>query len=184
MRGEQHAELDRFLAGAERRAFLIAQSATGNRDDALDIVQDSMLQLVRRYANRSSDEWAPLFHRILQNRIRDHWRRSGARSRVFGFFPRRNIDESVTPDQPWTERPDPAAIEPSEALVQRGATEQLLAALGRLPDRQRVAFTLRVWEGLNVADTAKAMGCGQGSVKTHLSRALTTLRSELGDHWP
>lgn len=171
------ASLDSFLAGVERRALRIAQLATRDRDEALDLVQDAMLRLARRYGQRPPAEWPPLFHRILTNRIRDWQRSRKLRSRLF-FWQERARPDDGDPD-PVAEAPDPAASEGGSELQR----EQLLARLGealeRLPARQREAFQLRVWEGLSVEDTARAMGCSTGSVKTHLFRAMQVLRVEL-----
>lgn len=169
--------LERFLADVERRAFRIARIATGNDDDALDLVQEAMLRLVRRYGHRPEAEWRPLFHRILTNGMRDFSRRRRVRQRVFAWWPAR-ADEADDPPQP--EAVDPAAG-PAEALEGREAMAALEAALAELPERQREAFVLRTLEGLDVAATAVAMGCSEGSVKTHYFRAVHALRERLGE---
>ncbi len=166
--------LDRFLAGVERKAFLMARIATGNEDDALDIVQEAMFTLAQRYAVRSEDEWGPLFRRILQNRIRDWYRRSKVRNRFRVWF-RRDEDE----DDPLENRPDPVPDEPLQRLETEQFGEALEKALGELPNRQQQAFLLRAWEGLSVDKTAAAMGISAGSVKTHYSRAVHALRERL-----
>lgn len=166
----------------ERRAFRIAQMALRNPEDALDAVQDTMLQLAKRYAQRPQDEWAPLFYRILQSRIRDCQRRRAVRNRVMSFFGGQR-DAEDDPLDPIEAAPDPAGRDPSEQLAQRAAMQALENALAALPGRQREAFLLRILEGLDVAETAKSMGCSQGSVKTHLSRAVHSLRQTLGEHW-
>ena len=158
----------------------MALMATRQGDEALDIVQDSMLKLASRYSGRSPSEWAPLFYGILNNRITDWHRRSRVRNRLLVWFGRK--DDENDPDPVETLVADQAPG-PEAQLVQRHATARLEAALARLPDRQRQAFLLRMWEGLDVAGTAAAMGCSQGSVKTHLFRALATLRVELDDYW-
>jgi RNA polymerase sigma-70 factor (ECF subfamily) len=175
-------ELERFLASVEKRAFKIAQIAVRDVDDALDIVQDSMLQLARRYAGRPPEEWKPLFHRILQNRIRDCQRRRMVRSKVFAWLPGRKNAEGEDLEDPVNLAPsqDPG---PGERMVMAGALEALEAALGTLPRRQQQAFLLRNFEGLDVAQTAAAMGCSEGSVKTHYFRAVQSLREALGEHW-
>jgi len=170
--------MERFLAGIERRALVMAELATHDREEALDLVQDAMLAFASRYGNRPREEWPPLFHRILQNRIRDWHRRRQSRGRWWGRFgrPGRDDDEEADPIQ---QAPDPRARLPEEALMDEATMERLLEAVERLPLRQQQAFLLRVWEGLDVADTARAMGCSAGSVKTHLSRALGNLREQL-----
>jgi RNA polymerase sigma-70 factor (ECF subfamily) len=158
----------------------MAQIATGSRDEALDLVQDAMLNLATRYADRGETEWAPLFHTILQSRIRDWYRRKQVRNRVRAWFRRGADGEEL---DPLDAVPDPAAG-PAERLVLGRATERLEAALRALPLRQQQAFLLRAWEGLDVADTATAMGCSEGSVKTHYSRAVHRLRAQLEDIAP
>ena len=174
--------LERFLAGVERRSLVTAELATGCRDDALDIVQDSMLAFARRYAARPQVQWAPLFHRVLQNRIRDWYRRGAVRRRLFGWLsaPSDTLPGDV-PD-PMQTVPDPAGHAPDALVAQQHAGDVMLDALAALPLRQREAFMLRIWEGLDVSGTAQAMGCSAGSVKTHLSRALAALRTRLQDH--
>jgi len=180
---EEHLEprndLDRFLAGVERRALRMAEIATGSRDEAMDIVQDSMFQLARRYRQRAADEWGPLFHRILQNRIRD-WYRHGKTRRRWLEWMRPDDDD----DDPVENIPDPRAAGPENLLGQAQAGTALEVALRQLPRRQQQAFLLRVWEGLDVSETAAAMNCSEGSVKTHFSRAVHTLRGQLESHWP
>ena len=166
----------------ERRAFRIAQMALRNPDDALDAVQDAMLQLAKRYALRPESEWPPLFYRILQSRIRDCQRRRAVRNRVMSFFGGQRESENDPPD-PIEAAADLAAREPSEQVAQNIAMQALEIALDGLPTRQREAFVLRILEGLDVADTARSMGCSEGSVKTHLSRAVHSLRQSLGEHW-
>ncbi|HEX7044538.1 MAG TPA: RNA polymerase sigma factor [Burkholderiales bacterium] len=170
--------LDRFLADVERRAFLMARMATGSAEEAMDIVQDSMLQLVRHYGGRDESEWAPLFHRILQRRIYDWYRRTRVRNRWRHWF-RRDDD---TGDDPLEQQVDPAAADPADALAAERTFADLEAAIAALPLRQQQAFLLRAWEGLDTEQTARAMGCSAGSVKTHYSRALQALRERLKDY--
>jgi RNA polymerase sigma-70 factor (ECF subfamily) len=178
--------LDGFLAGVERRALRLAEIATGSRDDALDIVQDAMLQLARRYGQRPAEEWAPLFYRILDNRIHDWQRHQSLRRRLFGFGFAGNPDAgSEEPDtDALAQIADPREQELPQQIKQQQAMRVLEGALRALPRRQREAFALRIWEGLSVEDTATAMGCSDGSVKTHLSRALQSLRAQLEGVWP
>ncbi len=179
---DQRAAMDRFLAGVECRALRIAEIAVRDRDDALDIVQDAMIRLVRSYARRPEAEWAPLFYRILQNRIRDHQRRGTVRRRLFGWLERRQDDGDDPPD-PVAALADGPAAEPPHRQGLDAAMAALETAIGELPERQREAFLLRALEGLDVAETAAAMGCSAGSVKTHYSRAVHSLRATLGEHW-
>lgn len=171
--------LGQFLAGVELRAFKIAHAALRNEDDALDAVQDAMLQLARAYALRPAEEWKPLFYRILENRIRDMQRRRSVRNRVMAWLPFHSNSQ---------EEGDPIAEAASEepALTRRLELDETMMALeravGELPRRQQQVFLLRTLEGLDVAHTALAMGCSEGSVKTHYFRALRALRTQLGDH--
>ena len=171
--------LNQFLAGVELKAFKIAQAALRHEDDALDAVQDAMLQLVRAYAHRPAQEWKPLFYRILENRIRDLQRRRTVRGRVIGWLPFRGDEDDDEPD-PIAQAPSPEP-QPPRRLELDQAVAALEKALGELPGRQRQAFLLRALEGLDVAQTATAMGCSQGSVKTHYFRALQALRAQLGE---
>jgi len=173
--------MDRFLADVERRAFRIAVIAVRIEDDALDIVQDSMLRFVKRYAGHPAAEWPPLFFRILRNRIVDHQRSHAVRNRVFGWLTRG--PEPDQPNDPGANVPDPAVRNPEQQAGLDHAMATLESAVGELPERQREAFLLRAMEGLDVAATATAMGCSDGSVKQHYYRAVRSLRATLGDHW-
>jgi RNA polymerase sigma-70 factor (ECF subfamily) len=178
---DRSRELERFLASVEKRAFKIAQIAIRDTDDALDIVQDAMLQLARRYAARPSEEWRPLFYRILGNRVRDFQRRRAVRSRIIAWLPARHDDEGEPPDP--IETAPGSELAPSERVQVDETLKALERALGELPQRQQQAFLLRTLEGFDVAATASAMGCSQGSVKTHYFRAVQTLRERLGEFW-
>ena len=178
---DQVRTLDRFLVSVEKRAFRIARIAVRDDDDALDIVQDAMLQLARRYAQRPAEEWRPLFYRILQNRIRDCQRRRMVRAKLLSWLPGWKADEDESAD-PYESVPD-GRPSPQDLLATGQAMAQLEHALAELPRRQQEAFMLRNFEGMDVAQTAEAMGCSEGSVKTHYSRAVHTLREQLGAAW-
>ncbi len=175
--------LDRFLVDIQGRAFRMAQIATGNNDDALDVIQDAMLKLVQRYADRSESDWGPLFYRILQSRLRDWHRRTTVRNRFRIWLGTGKANRRDAPD-PIQELPDRRKDNPEQMLQMGRTLDALEAALHCLPLRQQQAFLLRVWEGLDVAQTARAMGCTEGSVKTHYSRAVHRLREKLGEEWP
>jgi RNA polymerase sigma-70 factor (ECF subfamily) len=172
--------LDGFFRGVERRALRMAQLAVNDLDDALELVQDSMLGFVRSYSAKPECDWAPLFWRVLDSRIQDHHRRQSVRRRWRVFF-RVDSDQDENFD-PLSEVADPAGCGPLESMHGSEAARAIDAALKALPDRQRQAFLLRVWEGLDVAATAVAMGCSEGSVKTHLFRAMDALKRRLEDH--
>ena len=174
-------ELDRFLASVEKQAFAMAKLAVKNEDDALDIVQDSMLTLARKYAARPPAQWRPLFFRILQNQIRDFWRRSSTRGKWLSLF-----SSFANSDGDALDLASLHAGRSSDQPEQRAALDatrsEMLTALGNLPLRQQQVFALRAVEGLNVAETALAMRCSEGSVKTHYSRAVHRLRELLEAH--
>jgi RNA polymerase sigma-70 factor, ECF subfamily len=182
---ESARTLEQFLASVEKRAFKIANFAVRDPDDALDIVQDAMLQLARRYAHLASAQWQPLFYRILQNRVRDYQRQRTLRKKIFGWFPGLQFGQATDSDarDDELEAVVDTAQEPQERVVTDQAMCALELALQQLPARQLQAFLLRTMEGMDVAATAQAMGCTQGSVKTHYSRAVHALRARLGDVW-
>src|SRR5687768_3682679 len=171
--------LDQFLISVEKRAFKIAQLGLRNEDDALDAVQDAMMKLVQAYASRGEAEWKPLFYRILANRIRDMQRRRTVRGRIMAWLPARDAEDDEDID-PVAEAPSPDP-DPARRLEIDEAIGVLESAIADLPPRQQQAFLLRNFEGLDVAETANAMGCSEGSVKTHYFRALGSLRARLGD---
>jgi RNA polymerase sigma-70 factor (ECF subfamily) len=179
---EQTRELDKFLGEIERRAFRMAQVALRDPDDAMDAVQDAMLKLARNYAARPSAEWRPLFYRILENGIRDLQRRRSVRKRFMVWLPGPKEDPDNEAQDPLENVADGGTPVP-ERLMQDEALQKLESSLRELPPRQREAFMLRNFEGLDVAETASAMGCSEGSVKTHYSRAVHTLREQLGEVW-
>jgi RNA polymerase sigma-70 factor (ECF subfamily) len=172
--------LDQFLISVERRAFKIAQLGLRNDDDALDAVQDAMMKLVQSYASRPEEEWRPLFYRILSNRVRDMQRRRTVRGRIMAWFPARDADDDGDEFDPIAQAPSHDAT-PARRLELDEAIGVLETAVADLPPRQQQAFLLRNYEGLDVNATATAMGCSEGSVKTHYFRALATLRAKLGD---
>lgn len=174
----QQQTLDRFLAGVQKRAYRMAQLATRNNEDAFDIVQDAMLKLVEKYADRPDAELPPLFFCILQSRIQDWYRRSSVRNRLRSWLGTDDDEED-----PFQRVEDPAGRSAEQLLIAEQGIEALNHALAELPLRQQQVFLLRAWEGLDVRQTAAAMQCAEGSVKTHYSRALAALRGKLGEHW-
>lgn len=165
------------------RAFRMTEFSVGDPDEALDLVQDAMLGFVRRYSSRPESEWGALFYRILQNRITDWYRRTAVRNRFRAWFGAsgEDADEKEDPIQTLadTRSPDPAT-----SLFHSDAADAMKSAIRTLPLRQRQAFLFRAWEGMDVAQTAFAMGCSEGSVKTHYSRAVHTLRVLLKEYRP
>lgn len=171
----QAAKMNRFLAEVETSAFQLARYAVRDTDEALDLVQDAMFTLARKYGTKPAREWRPLFYRILQNRIRDWHRRASTRRRLFSEPLHDGVDRIEL-------AVDGAAADPMRTAGADGAADEVEAAVADLPLRQQQAFLLRSIEGLSVAETARAMGCSQGSVKTHYSRALGVLRERLKEH--
>lgn len=172
--------LDKFLQGVQARAFRIAHIATRNNEDALDLVQDAMFKLVEKYSGHPENEWPPLFYRILNSRIHDWYRRTSVRSRFRGWLGSNEDDD----EDPIQTAPDLHGSTPEAALETSESMDKLQDALTALPLRQQQAFLLRAWEGLDVKQTAIAMSCAEGSVKTHYSRAVHSLRQQLGEYWP
>jgi len=177
------SELSAFLAGVERRAFKQAMFAVRDEDAALDIVQDAMLRLTQSYGDRGAAELPPIFQRILQNAIRDWFRRQKVRSAwttILSALGHKDDDDDYDPletlQAPTGSRD---AGDPARNAEQRQTLRVIEQALARLPARQREAFLLRYWEELDVAETAAAMGCSEGSVKTHCSRAVHALAEML-----
>jgi len=174
---EDSRALEDFMRGVERRALRMAEFATGNRDEALDLVQDAMFAFVRNYGSHSGAEWPPLFWRVLDSRLNDWHRRQRVRGRWW-FRP----GDASGDDDVLSAAPDLREPGPFGRMADGEASAALESALRDLPLRQRQAFLLRLWEGLDVADAATAMRCSEGSVKTHLSRALANLRRALEAH--
>jgi RNA polymerase sigma-70 factor, ECF subfamily len=172
--GAMHASLEGFLSAIGGRAFRFAELGLRQREDALDAVQDAMMRMLG-YGDRPAAEWTPLFWSILRRRIVDMQRRRAFRLHWLQPAPAHADGEALAVD--WADNgPDPARHHDGREAYSRIAT-----ALSVLPRRQREAFTLRVLEELDVADTAIAMGCSEGSVKTHLSRARDALKRQLED---
>jgi RNA polymerase sigma-70 factor, ECF subfamily len=178
------AEISKFLAEAERRAYKQAMFATRDEDAALDIVQDAMLKLTEKYSEKPANELPMLFARILQNTIHDHFRRQKVRNTwttlLSALGKGDEKDEEFDPLETLHAKSDSnAAEDPARQLEQAQIMALIEQALGRLPARQREAFLLRYWEELDVAEAAAAMGCSEGSVKTHCSRAVHALAAML-----
>ena len=169
--------LNAFLASVERRAYRMALLATRNQAEALDIVQDAMLKLCQNYGDHHPEQWPPLFQRILQNRIMD-WHRRQQRTQRW-FMPWKKQDEDESFDDGIDQLEDPRDQNPEHLLSRAGDVETVLHHVERLPLRQQQAFLLRVWEGLDVSATAAAMECSEGAVKSHLHRAIHSLRQAL-----
>lgn len=172
--------MEQFLISVEKRALQMTKLAIGNADASMDIVQDAMLKLVQKYSKKPSDQWRPLFFRILNNKITDYYRRQAVRKKLFiadlhSSDKAEDARHSLMAKARQSDNPD-SKFQSSRRL------EKLIEAAGELSIRQRQVFILRCWEGMSTADTARAMGCSQGSVKTHYSRALHNLRGVLKEY--
>lgn len=176
-------ELSAFLASAERRAFKQAQFAVRDADAALDVVQDAMLKLAENYGDRPAGELPLLFTRILQNTIYDFFRRQKVRSTwitLFSALGGKNDDDDSDPLEALEALAGSDGAESAADKVERAQVIGIIEEeVSRLPGRQREAFLMRYWEEMDVAETAAAMGCSEGSVKTHCSRATHALAKAL-----
>ena len=155
----------------------MAEIATQNQADALDIVQDTMIKLVDKYSDKPSAQWKPLFYRILQNTITDYFRIRTIQRNLFFWKTTHQDDESD--DYNITQATD--HITPEREVSGERNIMQILATLKKLPRRQQQCFMLRSWEDLSVNETATIMGCSEGSVKTHYSRAREALKNALNE---
>jgi RNA polymerase sigma-70 factor, ECF subfamily len=167
----------------ERRAFKHAAYTVRDDDVAADIVQDSMMKLADSYSAKPIEELPLLFTRILQNTILDHFRRTKTRSQYtvnFSDLSGGNADDDFDPLE-ILESEDGAIgkDQPLAALEQVQSMTAIEEALQKLPARQRQAFLLRYWEDHDTAETAQIMGCSEGSVKTHCSRAVQAMQGLL-----
>lgn len=179
--------LNQFLASIERRAFRTALLSVHDDQAALDLVQVSMMRLAEKYGQHPPDEWPLLFHRILQNAILDHHRRQKVRRAWVTLLgdlrsgspggddsdADQNLDEQISA---------PAQAEPDRRHEQAQTLSAIEQAVSLLPLRQRQAFLLRYWEDMDIAQTAHIMGCSEGSVKTHCSRAVKALAQTLSEY--
>ena len=181
--------LDQFLREHERRALRMAELGTRQREEAMDLVQDAMLGFVKSYAINAvkaapRSDWAKLFFTVLDSRLTDWHRRQSVRNRFRVFFSGRSSADAGSAgngmDEDYTRNvADSQTAEPDRVAMSAESAPAINNALHILPERQRQAFLLRVWQGFDVAQTAEVMRCSEGSVKTHLSRALERLRTLL-----
>ena len=177
-------ELSEFLESVERRAFKQAIYAVRNEETALDIVQDAMIKLAEKYGDKPVEEIPLLFQRILQNTILDFFRREKVRNTWVSLFSNMITRKDGNDDFDILENfESEEGSQASESSADKVEREQILTLLDqeiqKLPARQREAFLMRYWEDMDVAETANAMGCSEGSVKTHCSRATHALAKSL-----
>lgn len=177
-------ELSDFLAHVEKRAFKQAVYAVRKDEAALDIVQDAMIKLAEKYGDKPAGELPMLFQRILQNTILDFFRREKVRNTWISLFSGLGKREGGEDDfdilDAYEAQDGAQAAESGADQLERMQTLRLIEAeVQKLPSRQREAFLMRYWQDMDVAETAEAMGCSAGSVKTHCSRANHTLAASL-----
>ena len=177
-------ELSNFLKSVEKRAFKRTAFTVRDDDAALDIVQDAMIRLSERYADRPAEELPLVFQRILSNATMDWFRRQKVRNALFSnlsdFEPAGSDDGDFDLLESLESAEGSLGSESAAETVSRAQILlQIEGEIAELPTRQREAFLLRYWEEFDVAETAEAMGCSEGSVKTHCSRAVHALAKAL-----
>lgn len=163
-----------FMQDVTGRALVMMESATqGQQGIAMDLVQEAFIALHKSYADRSTEEWYPLFYTILNNKLQDWRRKEARRANPFSFFKKVSLDND---DEEIIDIVDEKAINPADFLDQAVTIEEIQEAIAKLPVRQQQAFMLRAWEGFDTHTTAQIMNCTEGSVKTHYHRAIQGLR--------
>jgi RNA polymerase sigma-70 factor, ECF subfamily len=176
-------ELSEFLKSVEKRAFKRTVFAVRDDEAALDIVQDSMIRLAEKYADRPAAEWPMLFQRIMSNATMDWFRRQKVRNAVMqnlSDFSSGDEDDGFDLLESLQSVEGALGAESAADSVSRDQILRLIESeVSELPGRQREAFLLRYWEEFDVAETAAVMGCSEGSVKTHCSRAVHALAKAL-----
>ena len=174
--------MDAFLASMEKRAYRIAYIGLHDRDEALDVVQDTMMRMFVKYSDKPKTDWRPLFYKVLSNRITDTHRSNTVRKKLQSWFKRDSSDDD-SPVDAMDLMPSRVGEQPQNQMQSDKSMSVLERSINSLPMRQQQAFLFRHWEGLSTQETATAMGCTAGSVKTHLSRALDALKTSLQPHY-
>ncbi|GAB3045602.1 RNA polymerase sigma factor [Acinetobacter apis] len=164
-----------FMQEVTGRALVMMESATGQQDIAMDLVQESFISLYKSYANKTTNEWYPLFYTILNNKLQDFRRKEQRSFKNFSFFKKKETID----DDDELEIVDEYNLDPSDILTHHLTLEEIQTAIQQLPARQQQAFTLRAWEGFSTQTTAEIMNCTEGSVKTHYHRAIQNLKAAL-----
>ncbi|RYL24947.1 RNA polymerase sigma factor [Acinetobacter piscicola] len=166
-----------FMQDVTGRALVMMESATqGHNGIAMDLVQEAFISLHKSYAEKSTDEWYPLFYTILNNKLQDWRRKEARRASPFSLFRKVDINSD---DEEVMDIVDESTPNPLQFLNQDLTVEEIQEAISRLPVRQQQAFMLRAWEGFDTQTTAEIMNCTEGSVKTHYHRAIQGLRTML-----
>ncbi len=166
-----------FMQDVTGRALVMMENATqGHNGIAMDLVQEAFISLHKSYADKSTEEWYPLFYTILNNKLQDWRRKEARRASPFSLFRKIDLDSD---DEEAMEIVDESTPNPLQFLDQDVTVEEIQEAISRLPVRQQQAFMLRAWEGFDTQTTASIMSCTEGSVKTHYHRAIQGLRTSL-----
>lgn len=168
-------EMESFLKGIEKRAFRMAQLATHSEADALDIVQETMIKMVSNYSQKPSNEWKPLFLKILENRILDWHRKQKVMGKIFFW---RKENHGITGQEKTYVEIEDVQVNPEAEMISEQLGHHLLRCIESLPIQQQQCFVLRSWEGLSIKETAEIMKLNENSVKTHYSRALAKLKHQ------
>lgn len=177
LKSTAESRLKNFMQDVTGRALVMMESATqGQHGIAMDLIQEAFISLHKFYADRSTEEWYPLFYTILNNKLQDWRRKEMRRNQPFSFFKKVQLDDD---DSELNDVVDEATPSPLEFLDQAVTAEEIQHAIAQLPVRQQQAFMLRAWEGFDTHTTAQIMNCSEGSVKTHYHRAIQGLRTSL-----
>ncbi|MFV5404223.1 MULTISPECIES: RNA polymerase sigma factor [unclassified Acinetobacter] len=177
LKSTAEARLKNFMQDVTGRALVMMESATqGQHGIAMDLVQEAFISLHKSYAEKTTEEWYPLFYTILNNKLQDWRRKEARRGQMFSFFKKVSLDDD---EIEFDDVVDESTPTPLEFLDQAVTAEEIQEAIAKLPVRQQQAFMLRAWEGFDTHTTAQIMNCTEGSVKTHYHRAIQGLRAYL-----
>jgi len=177
LKSTAESRLKNFMHEVTGRALVMMESATQNQHGmAMDLVQEAFISLHKSYADKSTEEWYPLFYTILNNKLQDWRRKEARRAQPFSFFRKVSLEED---DIELNDVVDESTPNPFELIDQAVTAEEIQEAIAQLPARQQQAFMLRAWEGFDTHTTAQIMNCTEGSVKTHYHRAIQGLRASL-----
>ncbi|AYA02179.1 RNA polymerase sigma factor [Acinetobacter sp. WCHAc010034] len=177
LKSTAESRLKNFMLEVTGRALVMMESATQNQHGmAMDLVQEAFISLHKSYADKSTEEWYPLFYTILNNKLQDWRRKEARRAQPFSFFRKVSLEED---DIELNDVVDESTPNPFELIDQAVTAEEIQEAIAQLPARQQQAFMLRAWEGFDTHTTAQIMNCTEGSVKTHYHRAIQGLRASL-----
>ncbi|WPC36258.1 RNA polymerase sigma factor [Acinetobacter sp. YWS30-1] len=177
LKSTAESRLKNFMQDVTGRALVMMESATqGQHGIAMDLVQEAFIALHKSYAEKSTEDWYPLFYTILNNKLQDWRRKEARRNQPFSFFKKVSLDDDEVEFDNLVDESTPS---PLEFLDQAVTAEEIQEAIAKLPVRQQQAFMLRAWEGFDTQTTAQIMNCTEGSVKTHYHRAIQGLRASL-----